>query len=194
MDKCSQCGNKPMYVYKGHPLCLACYTKVAQNLQNEYRANAAMINFLMGSMDSMAGLPVSPRFEIPPESQTNISQNYIMVDRSVIGTINTGTINTLNNSMNKISNLVNPELANSLAQFTEAILKNQELSDELKQELIDNISFLSDQILTPQGRQNKTLITRTVNFIRDNISTLQTLMAMWPPIYDSLKHIFDFLS
>lgn len=194
MDKCSQCGNVPMYNYQGHPLCLACYTKVSQNLQNAFRANAAMINFLSGSMDSMIGLPVSPRFEIPSEPQTNINQNYIMVDRSVIGAINTGTINTLNNSMNKIYNLVNPELANLLAQFTEAILKNQELKEELKQELIDNISFLSDQILTPQGRQNKTLITRTVDFIKDNISTLQNLMTMWPPIYESLKHIFDFLS
>jgi len=194
MKKCSQCGNNAMYDCNGHPLCLACYDKVAQNLQNQFRANAAMINFLTGSMESMAGLPVSPRFEIPPESQTNISQNYIMVDRSVIGTINTGTINTLNNTMNKISNLVNPDLANSLAQFSEAILKSQELSNELKEELIENISFLSDQILTPQGRQNKTLVTRTVKFITDNISTLQTLMAMWPPIYDSLKHIFNFLS
>lgn len=194
MKKCSQCGNNAMYDCNGHPLCLECYTKFAQNLQDSFRANAAMINFLSGSMDSMIGLPVSPRIEIPPKSQTNINQNYIMVDRSVIGTINTGTITTLNNSMNKIYNLVNPELANLLAQFTEAILKKQELNDELKQELIDNISFLSDQILTPPSQQNKTLITRTVDFIKDNISTLQTLTAMWPPIYDSLKHIFNFLS
>ena len=101
MTKCSQCPNNAMYQFDKHPLCLDCYTKVMQVQNQKLTHLAGEINYLSDFIDETVGIPTYARMPKPKPvvDGKKITHNHINVDRSVIGTINTGTINSLNQTL-----------------------------------------------------------------------------------------------
>lgn len=192
MTKCSQCPNPAMYNVGGHPLCLHCTEKNNRMNQQEFEQQARMINFLQDEMDEIVGLQSSSRIEMPQPvvNKGNVTHNFINIDRSVIGSVNTGKINNLNQSMNNINNQVNPEIAKLLSLFTESMLTSQEINKEIKDDLLEEISFLSELLLAEKSLQKKSMLKRTIESIENTVSTAGTLLTLWQTINPILKTLF----
>lgn len=192
MIKCSQCDNQAMYQVKGHYLCLHCYEKLMRIHQQQQAQLASMINYLYDQVDEITGIPTTPRLRVsqPVVHKGNITQNLINIDRSIIGTVNTGKIDSLNQSMNNINNQVNPDIAKILAQFTEAMLRSQEINESTKEQLLEEIAFLSEQILVNKSLQKKSMLKRVLDSIKDKLSTAAALLTVWDKLYPILKTYF----
>jgi hypothetical protein len=87
---------------QGIPLCLGCYFKYSQIQQREMENHERMLNYLSDQIGFVVGMPaIGPRF--PPRPQPVVVQgaklNNINVSNSVVGTINTGSIGMVDQSI-----------------------------------------------------------------------------------------------
>ena len=121
------------------------------------------------------------------------SYHNIKVDRSVIGTINTGTVQEIISNLNHIQLGTDAKVGEALATFTQSVLADKAIGDVAKQELIDQISTLSAEAATAPNQRKLGVIKAMVSTIGQTASTITTLSQAWEhlrPILEQLyKHI-----
>lgn len=157
---CYQCQKPAMYQVgeQNIPLCLDCYYKFAQIQQQDIENNERRMNYLQDEIAHMVGLPpMGPRY--PPRPQPVIvagaKLHNIQVSNSVVGTINTASIGTVDQSISALLQIGEPDVANSIKALSEAILQSGDLTQNQKNELIESLSVISKEAATPkESRQN----------------------------------------
>lgn len=158
--KCYQCNRPAMYQVgeQNIPLCLDCFFKFSQIQQQQFENNERWINYLNDEMSSAIGLPpMGPRF--PPRPQQVVvagaKLHNIHVNNSVVGTINTGSIGTVDQSISALVQSGEPTLADAIKGLSEGILQSGDLTRNQKNELIESLSVISREAATPlETRQN----------------------------------------
>ena len=131
--------------------------------QQQVENNERMMNYLCDQMAEIAGVPrMGPRF--PPRSQPVVvagaKLQNINVQNSVIGTINTGSIGTVDQSISALEQYGEPELAKAIKALSEAIIQSGDLTKNQKNELIESLSVISKEAATPKEvRQNTVALT-----------------------------------
>ena len=140
------------------PLCLDCYFKFSQIQQQQLENSERMMNYLSDEMAATVGLPpMGPRF--PPRPQPVVvagaKLHNIHVNNSVVGTINTGSIGTVDQSISALVQSGEPELAEAIKALSEAILQSGDLTQNQKNEVVESLSVISKEAATPkEARQN----------------------------------------
>ena len=158
--KCNQCDNPAMYHVgeQNIPLCLDCYYKYSQILQQQIENNERAMNFQLDRVNAITGLPLNvPRF--PPRPQPvvleGIKLHNINVNNSVVGTVNTGSIGTVDQSISALVQSGEPEVAEAIKALSEAVLQSNDLTQNQVNEVIESLSAISKEAATPkQTRQN----------------------------------------
>jgi len=165
----------------GHPLCVEHYAMLQDAVSKQNEGLERAINMLEGHID-VVGLPrPTPSF---PERKPPVVihqpkiDNSIHIDRSVVGSVNTGTINSLDVSMSNI-NVSNAPLAMSLKHFAEAVAKEGSLSAEQKQEILDQLSALTQEIEQPKERRRTGVVKTLMSGIKSSIQVAVTLDSLW---------------
>jgi len=139
-------------------LCLDCYFKFSQIQQREVENSERMVNYLSDQIASTVGMPpMGPRF--PPRPQPVVvagtKLNNILVSNSVVGTINTGSIGTVDQSISALVQVGTPELAEALKSLSEAVLQSNDLTRNQRNEVIEALSVIAKEAVTPpEMRQN----------------------------------------
>ncbi|MGA2678522.1 MAG: hypothetical protein ABSF37_04365 [Sedimentisphaerales bacterium] len=195
-NNCSQCGKSPaIYQIAGHPLCLDCAYKAEQINNMKLTQCMRDINWLMGQMESSVGMPgiCGPRYDIPKPppvlNSGDMTFNNINIQKSTIGAVNTGNIGQIDVSLSNIKNGGNEELASILKEFTEALLRSVELSDSLKNEILEHLSFLAGQATLPELGRKKSVIQTLLSTIERIVSNVPALIE----IFERLKGMFGSL-
>lgn len=142
------------------PLCLDCYFKLSQIRQQELENNERMINYFSDQMSATVGLPpMGPRF--PPRPQpvvvAGVKLHNINVNNSVVGTINTGSIGTVDQSITALVQTGEPALAEAIKALSEAILQSGDLTRNQKNELVESLSVISKEAATPKDSRQVTV-------------------------------------
>ena len=145
---------------QGIPLCLDCYFKISQIQQQEAETNERMMNYLSDQIASSVGMPpIGPRF--PPRPKPVIvagtKLNNISVNNSVVGTINTGSIGTVDQSISALVQTGEAELAEAIKVLSEAILQSGDLTSNQKNELVESLSVISKEAATPKEIRKNTV-------------------------------------
>jgi len=193
MAKCSQCEKPAIYKVGENYLCLDCNLKFEQAQQLQYLRNVSTLNFLLGQMESITGIPGTfPRFAVPKAviSQGPMNFSNIRVDNSVVGSINTGQVKQIDVAMDNIKNGGNEELANSLKTFTEEVLAEKQLTAQLRDELIEHLSFISSQCVLPKEARKPTIAKSVLERIGEIVATVKLLAQIWAPVLAGLQRIF----
>lgn len=184
--KCSQCGNaEAIGEMSGHPLCLDCMYKIKQMEHMGLVANMQQVNFLLSQMEATTGLyGLLPKYQIPEapsiiNQQGGITLNNINVEKSVIGSINIGNIGQIDVALSNIKNDGDDELANNIKEFTEAVLASTELAIEMKNEIIEQLSFLSGQATVPKESQKGSIIKVIFSTIGKAIQHIPSLLTLF---------------
>ncbi len=179
-----------MYTVSGWPLCLHCFSKIQQMEAQQQADRMVMMNYLLDSIDQTTGIPSSARFRVPqpvinnrPVIQQKNMTNNIKIDNSVVGAVNTGTINSLNQSLNT----VDPKLANALKLFSESVLVAAELDDKEKTAVLENAAFVTEQVGIPADTRKTSMIRNAYQAIRETVSVSASLTTIWRAIGPVLK-------
>ncbi len=124
--RCHQCGRPAVVLMNGKvPFCIDCYPKILQAKQIEQTMIAETMNFVLGQMEAVAGLPgVLPRYEIsqPAVVTGPVTLHNIQVDHSTVGSINTGEIQKLDVAVSCVRDGGNEALAQALQILAQATI------------------------------------------------------------------------
>lgn len=164
-------------------LCVDCFYKlqVAQTLQ--LRNAAIGMNYAAREMDFVSGLPgFTPLMQVPELPKAPMTLNNIKVDNSVVGSINTGEVGTIDVSITVLEQAGNKELSEALKRLTEAVV-NSALGKDDKDTLIDQVAYLSEQAASAAKNRKPGMIRAALNAINDTVTktatTVTTVAAAW---------------
>ncbi len=178
---CSQCSKPAVFNGPIGPLCLDCTFKYQQIMDNQIANQERAINFLMDEMDMTFGIGrIGARFpeRKPPIIQAApVTMNNLNIDRSIIGAVNTGVVNQLEVNMKNIS-----QGADEVKKFTEAVLKDKKLGKQQKEEIIQQLSYLVQQLRLPEQNRNISVIKAVGKATMEIINFSASLVALWVPI------------
>ena len=189
--KCYQCPNLAMYQVgdQNIPLCLNCYAKVAHIEQQQLENHERMLNYLSDEMEMATGVFLGgPRF--PPRPRPvhvgDMRLNNISVNNSVVGSINTGSIGSLDQSISVLVQLSEPGLAHAFKELSEGILKSNDLTGNQRNELIESLNIIAKEAATPPDQRQNTVAlalldrVQMITSIATDISDL--CQRYWPVI------------
>ena len=193
MPSCSQCGKPAIVLVGNNPLCVDCHLKFQQAIQIQNASLMQEINYLTDMMETTVGIyGVLPRYKVPQPMvhQGPLTFHNIKVDRSVIGSINTGEVQRIDVAMSHIKTSGNEELAKALKEFTETVIAEAKLDTELKNQIIEQISFLASQSALPKEKQKSGIVKAVLLGIKYTVSTIATLSPLWDKLQPLLERIF----
>lgn len=172
-----------MYIFSDQkiPLCLHCYSIVVQIQQQQLESQERMLNYLSDEMAFATGIPVGPRF--PPRPRPIIAGrttlNNISVRDSVVGSINTGTIGSVDVDISVMKKSGNADLSEAFTQLTDAIVNSDELNTDQKNEAIEILSFISHEAVTQKAKRRATTAKSLLSRFKDIISVTGGLTTLW---------------
>lgn len=169
-------------------LCLDCYFKYSQVTQQEVENNERMMNYASDQISAVAGLPpMGPRF--PPRPRPVVvagaKLNNIHVNNSVVGTINTGSIGTVDQSITALSQTGQPALAEAVKSLSEAIIQSGDLTSNQKNELIESLSVLSKEAVAPPDARRTTValsLLEKATHITSSANDITDVCQKWWPV------------
>lgn len=181
---CAQCGRPALMQTNNVPLCIDCLAKLEYIHQLRLSRLVDLINYNSALMDESLGFGISPKMansRPQPPSGTLFLSN-ISIDRSNIGTLNSGTIQNLDNALTIIKDQNQGELADSLKKFTEAVIRSNELAKEAQEEIVEGLSFIADQITKPKKDRKSTIIKILFERIPTLLQAVSGLTTLWKQV------------
>lgn len=188
MPACSQCGRPAIVNRAGHPLCVECNLKFEQTVQMQQRAIHQQINFLLDQADAITGIQAGlPRYDVsqPIVQKGPLTFHAINVDRSVVGAINTGTVRQMEVALNHVHVAnENAEIETALKKFTEDVLGEASLNAQTKNEILEQLTALTEQLAKPNESRSAGVIKAFLLSVAANIASTP-LITQW----DNIKRI-----
>jgi hypothetical protein len=191
---CGQCG-KPAVTKYGNDiyLCVACDHTFQQTQQMEHNRNVQEINYLLEQMEARVGVHgILPRYKVsePTIHSGPVNQHNIQIHNSVIGAINTGSIEKMNVALDNIHLNGAPDLAAGIQKLTEAVLASRELSASQKTKAVDHLAFLAEQAILPSDKRNASIGTTILEGFERTISISTGLLEIWGAIKPVILKLF----
>lgn len=194
--QCSQCSRPAVFQMGGHYLCADHAALVAnvQSSQNDtIRLMMAMMNDAENSIEASFGLAPRRPMQIPPRQivraqHTTVNDNRVHIDRSTVGVVNTGAIGTLNASVSLIQQS-DPEVAEQIKTLIETVSRSQELEQEARKEIIEQVSYLLGQMSVPSAQRNPSVLKTIFGSIGTTLSTSADLYTLWEALHPVLVRL-----
>jgi hypothetical protein len=193
------CGQSAIGSINGVNVCINCYSRFEAANMDRLRMLLAMYNYFQDQMEDtigLRGLVDSPRFQIPASAPVIATRgpmtfHNINVSGGVVGAINTGQAQKIDVAIGQIRMAGGAGLADSLKKFTEAVLANSELQRQSKEELLEQLSFLTDQTLTEPGKRKTGMIRTVFSNIGTAVSVSSALFKLWEQLHPLLERVFQ---
>jgi hypothetical protein len=155
------------------------------------RLSAIGMNYALAEMESISGLPnTGPRMQVPEIPKGPPIFNNIKVDNSVVAAINTGNVQAIDVNLTYLHSAGNDKAKDALKALTEAILNDQSITDAQKNELVDQISFLSEQTVIGAKGRKPGVIKATLATLTQSANTVSSMAAAWQAAEPILKSLF----
>ena len=191
LPPCGQCGKPSVVQLNGTGLCVDCWYKVEVTKTLASRLSAIGMNFALDQMDEISGLPRSgARMQVPEIPKGPIILHNIKVDNSVVGAINTGNVQAIDVNLTYLHQAGNEKARDALKELTEAILKDASMDDAQRHELLDQVTFLSEQSVAAAKDRKPGLIKATLASLTQAATTVTSIAAAWQVAMPILKSLF----
>jgi hypothetical protein len=118
--------------------------------------------------------------------------NNTSVDNSVIGSINTGNVQAIDVSLTNLHNAGNDNARDALRALTEAILGDTSITDAQKNELVEQVAFLSEQAVVNPKDRKPGLIRATFGALTQVAGTVSAIAGAWQAAEAILRTLFGY--
>ena len=146
---------------------------------------ASQLNLVRGELAAgSGGLVKFPRMHLPPPTfiEGGLTFSTIKVSDSAIGMLNIGTVKNFKDvefNVELMTNKGQDKLAEAVADLTRAVIENNEITMEAKDEISEQLRFITTQMnVEPEARQ-KGLIKGILSGLGTTISTVAGLITIW---------------
>ena len=183
MITCQECGKPAMYqLSNGALICLECIDRF------QFEQNAAMINFLLGEVESSTeGSPL----EIPKLVRRHqlVTFNNIRVDHSIVGAINTGQAQAIDVGLSYVKQNGDPALSELFQEFAQAVLDSRELDQAARKAIIEQLSFLISQLLAKPEQKRTAIVDAVFKNIKEALLAFSGLVTLWEKLEPFLRQV-----
>ncbi len=118
-----------------------------------------------------------------------VTVNSIHVNNSVVDSINTGNVKSIEVSMTQISNRGERELADAFKRFTEAVVNTTEVPQDKKNELLEQVAFLAAEAAVSKKERKPSIIKSVLAGIRDGVAIFAALRQLWTEFQPLLERL-----
>jgi hypothetical protein len=175
----------------GIGLCVDCWHKVEVTKTLAMRMSAIGMNYAMDQMDEISGLPgTGARIQVPEIPKGPIILHNIKVDNSVVGAINTGDVQAIDVNLTYLERAGNDKARDAFKVLTEAILTETSITDTERHELLEQVTFLSEQSVAAAKDRKPGLIKATLASLTQTATTVTSVAAAWQIAWPILKSLF----
>jgi hypothetical protein len=191
LPACGQCGKPSVVQMNGIGLCVDCWHKVEVTKTLAMRMSAIGMNYAMDQMDEISGLPgTGARIQVPEIPKGPIILHNIKVDNSVVGAINTGDVQAIDVNLTYLERAGNDKARDAFKVLTEAILTETSITDTERHELLEQVTFLSEQSVAAAKDRKPGLIKATLASLTQTATTVTSVAAAWQIAWPILKSLF----
>ena len=199
MRTCQQCG-RPATVRitddEGELyLCIDCNLKLEHAQALDFQRTAQQFNLAAAAFESMSGLPgLVPRMPVPPVQAlpiANMNVNNINVDNSVIGVLNTGCIETVNNAITMLKESGADEIASAISELTQSVIDAQDASNESKNDILELLSVIADEARKPKQDRRSAVVRPLLKDLATGFSGLAGLSNLWQQYGPMIQTFFS---
>lgn len=199
MNKCTQCDKNAIQKYGDNYLCLDCLERLSNihHRSNEQRHREIMYSMQMTNasekyINESMGLP-SDRlsFDLSVfQPSRNIKLSNVNVNNSIVGNISTEEVGNINVALEKINASGDTGTASKLHELTVAILSAKEIDVAKKNEVLEQISLLSEQASLPQQNRKPGIIKAAASAIKETANTITSVAGAWEKIEPIIKGLW----
>lgn len=181
-----------MYYVMGRPLCLECCAKHEEMVRARTTMMREQVNYLLDQAEAVTGLyGVTPRYKItkPVIHKGPMNFHNIRVDNSIVGAINTGTVGQIDVALDHVHvESGDPEaLKAALKEFTEGTLREESFTNEAKNEILEQLAFLTTEITKPKQARVAVILKALADSIAVKVATTG-LADLWNKIRLMIGH------
>ncbi|MGR9503846.1 hypothetical protein [Rhizobium leguminosarum] len=191
VGRCSQCGKPPVWQLGTSPLCVDCYHKFTVSRTLDFRIAAIGMNYAAEEMDHL--LPIggmSPRIQVPEIPRGPTILNNIKVDNSVVGSINTGNVESIDVNISYLKKAGGDEVSAALVKLTEVIAGANDIDGGQKRALLDQVEFVTEQAVRGAEARRPGMISAALSALDSTSKATASLSAIWSSIHPILRHFF----
>jgi len=195
--KCHQCNNNAVLQAglgdQSIPLCLHCSAILQQTIEKNVQLFREEMNYSMDSIDSMFGISGGPRYPTKRPvlvSGGTVNNNHISINNSQVGVLNTGNINNLNQIIDSLYSVSQKELADNVKKFSEAVLKENDLTDIQKTQVLESLDIITKELFQKPENKKKTLVDVLFGQISAIVEFTANSLAIWHVLHPLLKTYF----
>jgi hypothetical protein len=142
-------------------------------------------------MDMVTGIGVTPRMQMPEIPKAPIIMNNIHVKDSVVGSINTGNVQTVDVNITVLEQAGNKQIAEALQKLTQAIVDEEKLRTDDKNDLLDQVAYLSGQASAAAKDRKKGMIKAAVEAIKTGATAVTSLKTIWDTVEPIISQFFS---
>jgi hypothetical protein len=170
---------------------VSCYYEFEVARTLGFRLAAIGMNHAAADMEFATGIPnFTPRIQVPDLPKGPIHMHNIKVDNSVVGAINTAEVHTIDVNITYMKQSGNNKLGEVLKGLTEAIANSKAMSDEEKQNLLDQVAYLSEQAASAAKDRKPGMIKSTLAAIAAGAAAVKGIADAWNAAAPLLKSHF----
>lgn len=108
----------------------------------------------------------------------------IRINQGAMGAVNIGHLQVIDVAVSHIQHNGDLALSHALWEFTQAVL---ELEPAARKGMIEQLAFLSDQVLTSQGQKQRSVTRAVLTDLAATTSTIPRLATLWEELAPLLK-------
>jgi hypothetical protein len=194
---CQQCGRRAIVAIQEvetgavFALCIDCNLKWEQSETLKFARLASVANQSAANLEQSLGIPVA-RFHIPrvPLTGRPVTMNNINIAGDLLGVLNTGSVETVNNSVTALRNSGDDVLAELLARFVESVAQARDLPAAKKKEVVELVSMAASEATAPKAERRSAAMLRVLADIATVVGTAATLATQWGQLQPLLARAF----
>lgn len=188
---CGQCSRPAIVGVNGAALCVECYYRFEVARTLGFRIAAIGMNHAASEMDAITGLRnITPRIQVPDIPKGPLILNNIKVDNSVVGSINTGNVQSIDVSVTVLRDAGNDKISNALMGLAEVIANSHDIRAPDKDSLLDQVAYLSEQAVAAAKDRRPGMIRAAVTSIAHGAATVTAIATAWAAAAPLLKTYF----
>lgn len=191
---CAQCGRPAIVAVDDLPLCVDCHYKFQQTQYMQFAQTITMLNHASNEMALISGMPhLNNQVAIPPPPVPPIHYNNqsISVSGGQVGAINFGSVNDIQVELRTVVETAGPQMADALADLTNAILGDAAADVAAKNDLLDQIAFLTKQAAAAPSERKPGLLKSVIGGVQQGVAMIGSAADAWSKVEPLLRGHFQ---
>ncbi len=187
---CQQCGRPPIYTIGEITLCLNCADRLQSIQDRQFLQAAAMINQSLDDMDAVVGFSAGggriPIHAIAQGIRRGAVLNNIHIANSQVGAVNTGDYVRIDAAITMMRGSDAEEAGTIIRALAEGVANTRGLDPKHKEELVDLIDALSDEIVK---RRKPSVVRSLFRSLKENVQDIAALSGIAEALGAALEKI-----